>query len=424
MNLNFKKTIYLTAFLLFGSINFYSQEILRITQTDLDKRFLQNNFNLIASHANIDINRALKQQALLWDNPNFDIETDLLTIPKDSSITFLGNFGQVYLQLQQIFRTAKKLKKNADISEANAQLSEAQYYDLMRTLRHQLHGDFNDLATVYEKSASNKMQIDSFSKLIRAVTDEVKQGSMARKDLLLLQTQLVQLQRDAAELQRSRIPLQTDIQNLLGEKNELAVIPIIENQDSATNNNLKTVADFINTALELRPDLRIAAANTNVQEKTLIYQKALAIPDLTGSITYSKSGSFNINYFGVNLGLPLPVFNKNQYNIKAVQFAINQQKTLQDAASVQVSTDVINAYRRLEDLEKFRNGPSQKVYKDYEDFFNTNVINSYRTHQTTLVDFFVFYQTYQQNKIQQIDMDAQIRQAIEFLNFVVGKKVR
>lgn len=423
MNLKFKKTIYLTAFLLFGSINFYSQEILRITQTDLDKRFLEKNFNLIASHANIDINRAYKQQALLWDNPYFDTETDLLTLPTNDKATYL-DAGQVYLQLQQIFRTAKKLKKNANIYEATAQLSEVQFFDLTRTLRHQLHGDFNDLATVYEKSVWNKMQIDSFSKLVNAVTDEVKQGSMALKDLLLLQTQLVQLQRDAAELERSRIPLQTDIQNLLGEKNELVVIPITDNPQSVENNNLKSVADFINTAIESRPDLKIAAAITNVQEKTLIYQKALAVPDLTGSISYSKTGSFNPNYFGINLGLPLPVFNKNQYNIKAAQLVINQQKTLQEAALVQVNTDVINAYRRLEDLEKFRNGPSGKIYKDYEDFFNTNVIKSYRTHQTTLVDFFVFYQTYQQNKIQQIDMDAQIRQAIEFLNFVVGKKVR
>ena len=423
MTLYIKKTIFLIAFLAFGSINFYAQEVLRITQTDLDKRFLEKNFNLIASHANIDINRAYKQQALLWDNPYFDFETDLLTLPTNDKATFL-DAGQVYMQLQQIFRTAKKLKKNADISEATAQLSEAQFFDLIRTLRHQLHSDFNDIATTYEKSISNKMQIDSFSKLINAVINEVQNGSMARKDLLLLQTQLVQLQRDAAELERTRIPLQTDLQNLLGEKNEIVIVPIIEDTISITNNNLNSIADYINAAIESRPDLKIASANINLQEKTLIYQKALSVPDLTGSISYSKSGSFNPNYFGLNLGLPLPVFNKNQYNIKAAQIAINQQRTLQEAALVQVSTDVINAYRRLEDLEKFRNGPSGKIYKDYEDFFNSNVMNSYRTHQTTLVDFFVFYQTYQQNKIQQIDMNAQIRQAKEYLNFVVGKKVR
>ena len=421
MNLNLKKTIFVIVFLSVG-INFYAQEILRITQTDLDTRFLKNNFNLIASHANIDINRAYKQQALLWDNPYFDFETALFGKPMD--VGKILDFQQYYFQVQQIIRTSKKLKKNADISEATAQLSEAQFFDLTRTLRHQLHSDFNDLATVYEKSVSNKMQIDSFSKLINAVTNEVNQGSMARKDLLLLQTQLVQLQRDAAELERSRIPLQTDIQNLLGEKNEIVVVPIIENQPPTTNNQQLSVADLINTALESRPDLKIAAANTNVQEKNLIYQKALSVPDLTAALSFDKNGSYAPDYVGINLGLPLPVFNKNQYNIKAAQLVINQQKTLQEAALVQVSTDVINAYRRLEDLEKFRNGPSGKIYKDYEDFFNTNVINSYRTHQTTLVDFFVFYQTYQQNKIQQIDMDAQIRQAIESLNFVVGKKVK
>ena len=421
MNLNLKKTIFVIVFLLVG-INFYAQEILRITQTDLDTRFLKNNFNLIASHANIDINRAYKQQALLWDNPYFDFETALFGKPMD--VGKVLDFQQYYFQVQQIIRTSKKLKKNADISEATAQLSEAQFFDLTRTLRHQLHSDFNDLATVYEKSVSNKMQIDSFSKLINAVTNEVNQGSMARKDLLLLQTQLVQLQRDAAELERSRIPLQTDIQNLLGEKNEIVVVPIIENQPPTTNNQQLSVADLINTALESRPDLKIAAANTNVQEKNLIYQNALSVPDLTAALSFDKNGSYAPDYVGINLGLPLPVFNKNQFNIKAARLAINQQKTLQDASVVQISSDVINAYRRLEDLEKWRNGASAKTYKDYEDFFNANVMNSYQTKQITLVDFIVFYQNYQQNKIQQIDMDAQIRQAIENLNFVLGKKVR
>ena len=407
--------------LLISGTNFYAQEVLRVTQTELDKRFLEKNYNLIASHANIDINRAYKQQALLWDNPYFDAETDLLTIPgAPDNITFFHG-GQAYFQFQQLIRTAKKLKKNADISEATAQLSEAQFYDLTRTLKHQLHADFNDLATVYEKSVWNKMQIDSFSKLVNAVDNQVKVGNMARKDLFLLQSQLIQLQRDAADLDRSKIALQTDMQNLLGEKNEIVVVPVVVADEKTPN---LSVADLINAAIESRPDLKIAKANVHIQEKNLIYQKALAVPDLTASISYSKSGSYNPNYFGINLGLPLPVFNKNQFNIKAAQFVINQQQNLQDAALVQISSDVINAYRRLEDLEKWRNGTSAKSYKDYEDFFNANVMSSYQTKQMTLVDFIVFYQNYQQNKIQQIDTDAQIRQAVENLNFVVGKKVR
>ncbi len=414
------RNIILVILLISGS-NFYAQEVLRVTQTELDKRFLEKNYNLVASHANIDINRAYKQQALLWDNPFFDAETDLLTIPGSPENITLFHGGQAYFQFQQLIRTAKKLKKNADISEATAQLSEAQFYDLTRTLKHQLHADFNDLATVYEKSVWNKMQIDSFSKLVNAVDNQVKVGNMARKDLFLLQSQLIQLQRDAADLDRSKIALQTDMQNLLGEKNEIVVVPVVVADEKTPN---LSVADLINAAIESRPDLKIAKANVHIQEKNLIYQKALAVPDLTASISYSKSGSYNPNYFGINLGLPLPVFNKNQFNIKAAQFVINQQQNLQDAALVQISSDVINAYRRLEDLEKWRNGTSAKSYKDYEDFFNANVMSSYQTKQMTLVDFIVFYQNYQQNKIQQIDTDAQIRQAVENLNFVVGKKMR
>src|SRR5471030_2041354 len=44
-------------------------DTLRLSLPDLEKRFLDSNLLLLASHYNVDAQKALIQQAKLWDNP-------------------------------------------------------------------------------------------------------------------------------------------------------------------------------------------------------------------------------------------------------------------------------------------------------------------------------------------------------------------
>ena len=51
-----------------------------------------------------------------------------------------------------------------------------------------------------------------------------------------------------------------------------------------------------------------------------IYQKALAKPDINIGTEYDQRSSYNPNYVGLAVSVPLNFFNKNQGNIKSVQY--------------------------------------------------------------------------------------------------------
>ncbi len=97
----------------------FAQNILRadtlsISLTQAEKRFLDSNFLLLASHYNVDAQNALIEQAKLWDNPTLNL---------DKVIAAHGQFwpsgknpdgtynGQYYIQVQQLIKTAGKRGK-------------------------------------------------------------------------------------------------------------------------------------------------------------------------------------------------------------------------------------------------------------------------------------------------------------------------
>jgi cobalt-zinc-cadmium efflux system outer membrane protein len=83
--------------------------------------------------------------------------------------------------------------------------------------------------------------------------------------------------------------------------------------------------------------LGVTAANSQFQ-----LQKAIGKRDVTGQINYTHLGYLNeVSLFG---SMQLPIFDRNQGEIKRAGFAITQAQEQQLYASGQVLTDVKDAY--------------------------------------------------------------------------------
>jgi len=106
----------LTSILLLMGITGFCQaqsaDSLTITLPQAENLFLQKNLALLSQQYNIDINRALAQQARYWDNPVLLTDQNLYD-GKFFRHEKVNNqpYGQVYLQLQQVIKTAGKRNK-------------------------------------------------------------------------------------------------------------------------------------------------------------------------------------------------------------------------------------------------------------------------------------------------------------------------
>ena len=137
-----KKSIYLLSIILFVFLPGHvlaqqtSADTLHLTITKAEEIFLQKNLILLANQYNVDINKALVQQAKLWDNPILNTDQNIYDGKFFRHKTTDDiKYGQIYIQVQQLIRTAGKRNKVAQLSLDNVTLAQLQFNDVLRSLK-------------------------------------------------------------------------------------------------------------------------------------------------------------------------------------------------------------------------------------------------------------------------------------------------
>ena len=120
-----------------------SVDTLEVSFKEAEKIFLINNLSLLANKYSIDINKALIRQARLWDNPVLSTDQNIYD---GKYFEHNANYGQVYVQIMQLIKTAGKRSKAAQIAIDNTTLSQQQFDDLLRTLRYTLYNDLLEVS--------------------------------------------------------------------------------------------------------------------------------------------------------------------------------------------------------------------------------------------------------------------------------------
>ena len=118
-----------------------AMDTLRLTLPAAEKMFLDSNFQLLAQRYNVDATQALVIQARLWPNPNFQIGHTLYSGALRQWFP-TGINDETTLGLSQVILLAGKRNKQIKLAQANVQLSQYQFFDLMRTLKYTLRTDF------------------------------------------------------------------------------------------------------------------------------------------------------------------------------------------------------------------------------------------------------------------------------------------
>src|SRR5260221_12854722 len=95
-------------------------DTVKLDMPQAEKIFLQKNLSLLAAGYNVNINEALIKQAKLWDNPMLVTDQNIYD---GKFFRHNSDNGQVYVQVQQLIRTAGKRTKLAQLATDNTQLA-------------------------------------------------------------------------------------------------------------------------------------------------------------------------------------------------------------------------------------------------------------------------------------------------------------
>lgn len=388
-----------------------------------EKLFLDSNLVLLAAHYNVDAQKALIQQAKLWDNPV--LITDQVIAANGKFFPYGKNAdgsynGQYYIQVQQLIKTAGKRNKLVSLATTNAKLSELQLQDVLRNLRYQLRTDYYTIIQQLSTRHIYEGQLQQLNKLLNGMQAQLNAGNIAQKDYLRLQALVISLQQDMTDLDKSISDNENDLKTLLQIKNESFVKPAgIVNSDISLATTVDVLAE---TAKQNNPYYQLQQTQTVFQQQNLAYQKALRIPDLTLGPNFDRNSNFAPNYAGLGISLPLTILNRNQGNIKSAAYSVKQQQTITYSAETELRNNISNAYAKLL-LSVQQNSTVQKeFYSRYQSMYG-NILQSYQQRQISLLEFLDFFNDYTASQQRLLQQQLNLQLAKEELNFHAGTDI-
>lgn len=412
------RLIVLPLFLLATTNAWAQTDTLRLSFKDAEKRFLENNFSLLAQKYNVDAAKALIEQAGLWDNPVLSTDQNIT----DNSHRFFnhsGDNGQIYVQFSQLIQTAGKRGKQIRVAEDATKVQEAAFNDLLRNLRYNLQLDFAQIANLVDQNGIYIAEINATTQLVNALDKSYQAGNASLKDVVRLKALLFNLQNEQVENNRQLNNLQKELKIILAADPGAFIRPVIANiaplpQVSAEN--------LIEQAIASRGDHMVNKYALAQSNDELILQKALAKPDVTVGASYDQNSSYTRHVVGLQISMPIPLFNRNQGNIKYAALAAKSQEIVVKNSEQQVRADVYSAAQQYQLSRQLLSKTETDFYERYDNIFNA-MLKSFQQRQISLPEFIDFFDSYKETKIKILQLQLNLQKAVADLNYAVGTNV-
>lgn len=420
-----RQTLLLCVVLTF-SFGLKAQETLKLSRTEAETMFLQNNLLLISEKLNIESQQAEVIQAKLWPNPEFSISE--INLWKNSTVEpsppFFGNVGknqQIAFELNQLVQTAGKRKKLIALEQVDVSKAEQYFEDLLRNLKLELRNLLTELQYVQQSIKVHQKLIENISTLTNAYQNQLDKGNISKAEYIRLKAQELEINKEILELTRQSNETQKELKLLL-RVNPTVVIEITDDgfvKDTQPYQSI-FIDQTIESAKQNRPDYKLALLEEDYSNRLLIYEKAQRIPDLKFGINYDRNGSTMLNFVGVGVAMDLPFFNRNQGKIKQAQISIENAKIRKEQTLLTIENEIYLSYQSLQQAIDFLD----KIEAGYEadlDLILENYTKNFISRNVSMLEYFDFFDAYLNNKKIILEAQKEVNQKAEELNYSLGK---
>lgn len=388
---------------------------------ECENQFLKNNLVLLAAHYNIDAAKALTIQSKIWDNPLFSADLNAYN-PENGKYFNNGVDGAKAFGINQLIYLGGKKRNQIALSKNNEQQNELQFNDLLRNLKLQLRQSFY---TVYFNSKNIETfnsQIARLTEMVDAYSIQVQKGNLPLKDLVRLQSLVLDLKNQRIELQNNTIEQQSNLKLLLSE--DTTIVPVVSDAD--INKYTKPIVVdpklLLTDAQTNRPDYLLQLKTIEANEINIKLQKSLALPDLNLGLSYTQRGGAFDNQKNVNLAIPLPLWNKNKGNIKLAETTLVQAKANKQSSDLQLQTEIELNYDKWNDARKNYNDLKPETKTNAELVYN-GILENFQKRNISLLEFTDFMESYNLSLVQMNELKKKLALASEQLNSSVNKNL-
>src|SRR5690554_2799071 len=429
---NLERCVLLIAILI--SFPIFSQETLILSREEGESIFLKENLLLLAEKLEIDQAEAQLLQAKLWPNPTLEIDEvnlwatqrQIETLSDELPSLGSGSFGkhqQFAASLEQLIQTAGKRKKLMAIEEVSVEKSKQYFEDLLRSLKLEFRSQLTELQYLQLKQQVYQNQVASLGQLTQAYKNQLDQGHIAKGEYVRLKALELEIKQALRELNKDINEVQKGLKLLM----RLPASTKLQISDAGFVRTPKTIGldalqEFIETAKESRPDFKLAELEEQYFTNLYRYEKANRIPDLNLKVGYDRGGNILYDFVGFGLAIDLPIFDRNQGNIKSAQFAVDQSKLMSAQKALEIENDIVLANNNLLDAIAF----VDEIEPDYEsdlDLLLESYTRNFTQRNISLLEYLDFFEAYLENKEIILEANKEVNNLVEELNFAIGSDV-
>ncbi len=311
---------------------------------------LANNPNVKALRTQIDQSKAQEITANLRPNPLLSGDSQFIPIfnPSQFSSDTLDSLSQFDIGVGYLFERGGKRKRRLQAAQDATAVTRSQVIDAERALTFNVAQQFVNALLAKSNLEFARIDLNSFQETVNISEERYRAGDISEGDLLKIKLQLLTFQTDVAQARVAKAQALINLRQLLGYDSvprdydvagELEYVPLTSKID-----------DLEAKALAERPDLRAAKQGVTAAESQVSLARANAKQDLDLSVNFSHvSGLSSTSWF---FNIPLPVFNRNQGEIKRTMFAVDQSNFAATSAEEGVIADVRNAWEAASSNEE------------------------------------------------------------------------
>ncbi len=382
---------------------------LRLSLDEAVGLFLRQNLDLLMAKFGIESAKGQQITARLFPNPVASVGT-LSAFTQGRN---LGNSGAVITQVQQLFELAGKRGYRIESAGFGTQSVEAAFEDAVRQLTFAVKDSYNRVQLAQRRLALAEENRDRFSRILDVNTIRFKKGYIAEVDLIRIRLQFIDFQSQVIQSLQEGETARADLRQLL----RISPATLLELTSEFDYKRIDPDIGRLRTAaLDTRPDVRSKRFIMSQREADLKLAKAYRIPDVTVGAGYAfqgPRGPDNPGQVALNLGVPLPLFNRNQGGIMQAEVAVQTAEADLNKTLNQVENEVDVAYKNLLQsrrlVEAFLGGVLDDarstftiVERAYERGGATilDLLDAARTSRTIQQNYFEALFNYQRNVIQ------------------------
>jgi len=417
----------ITLFLLLGlNSKLFSQEAVenRLRKAEIEQVFLAHNLTLMAQRFHMQQAEAAVLQAKLWPNPTISIsEVNLWKNPSSESFpALIGNYGkyqQVAVELEQTIEMAGKRKKRVQLQLLEKENAQLQFEELLRNLKYDLRSQCLELQILQEKEKLYNSQVDIFQTLAKSYQNQWKEGNVSEMDYLRIQSESIAFGNKLNEIQQEKITKMNEVARYLGDKGTALTISDTIGIPHFLQGKKQ---EWKMMALDNRSDYKIIHNELKKSDAQLKIEKAERIPDLQVSINYDRGGNIMRDFIGLGVAMDLPLFNRNQGNIKIAKLELEKNKVEIEQFRIDIEREIDFLSERLSNLETSLK-TTDMGFDGKLDVALERYVRNFQQRRLTIVEFIDFINNYMENKESILERRAKYLQYKEELMYLIGKDI-